>query len=563
VRYRKPLGSMLLALIAVVALSACGSSSSSSSSSGGGGGSSTTSSKTGGTLTEVMGTAPDYLDPNLSYTSQGWELQWPIYTGLLTYAHANGTAGAQIIPGLAESLPKISSDGKTYTLTLRKGLVFSNGKPVKASDFAYSVERVVKLPWGGSGQFVNGTIVGADAYSKGKAKSISGITTDDATGKITIHLVEPYGALENVLAIPPFGIVPTGTPMKNQSASPPPGVGPYKFGAIQQNVSASLVRNPLWSKMNIPGIPSGNVDITVKFQSNVSAGALSVLNNSSDVFDWADTIPGSVLQQVQSQASDRFSKTVLNSTYYFFLNTKNKPFSSALARQAVITGLDRQALARLGSGFFAPACYLLPPNMIGHPTGACPYGNPANPPNIAAAKKLVQQSGMAGTPVTVWGEERQPRRQFVDYYTSMLNQIGFKATEKIIADANYFPTIGDLKTHPQTGFADWNQDFPNPFDFYGILAVGAAILPTNNQNFGEINDPTINSQVSALSKVPVSKLAAQASKWQTLDQYAAKKAYFGVFGYLTAPEFTSNRVDRASMVFSPLFGWDYTSFKLK
>ena len=154
-RHKKPLGSMLLALVAVVALSACGSSSSSSSSSGGGGGSSTTSSKTGGTLTEVMGTAPDYLDPNLSYTSQGWELQWPIYTGLLTYAHANGTAGAKIIPGLAESLPKISSDGKTYTLTLRKGLVFSDGKPVKASDFAYTVERVVKLPWGGSGQFVN------------------------------------------------------------------------------------------------------------------------------------------------------------------------------------------------------------------------------------------------------------------------------------------------------------------------------------------------------------------------------------------------------------------------
>jgi peptide/nickel transport system substrate-binding protein len=553
---------MLLALVAVVALSACGSSSSSSSSSGGGGGS-TTSGKTGGALTEVMGTAPDYLDPNLSYTSQGWEMQWPIYTGLLTYAHANGKAGAQVIPGLAESLPKISSDGKTYTLTLRKGLTFSDGKPVKASDFLWTVERVIKLPWGGSGQFINGTIVGADAYSKGKAKTVSGITTDDATGKITIKLVQPYGPMENVLAIPPLGIVPSGTAMKNLSSSPPPGVGPYKFGTITPNVSAQLVRNPNWSKMNIPGIPAGNVDITVKFQSNVSAGALSVLNNSVDVFDWADIIPGSVLQQVQSQASDRFSKAVLNTTYYFFLNSKVKPFNNQLARQAVIEGMDRNALVRLGAGFWTPACHLLPPNMVGHPTTPCPYGNPSTPANIAAAKKLVQQSGMAGTPVTVWGEQRQPRRQFVDYYTSMLNQIGFKATEKIIADANYFPTIGDLKSHPQTGFADWNQDFPNPFDFYGILAVGGAILPTNNQNFGEINDPTINSQVAALSKVPTTKLAASASKWQAVDEYTSKKAYFGVWGYLTAPEFTSNRVDRGSFVFSPLYGWDYTSFKLK
>ncbi len=59
----------------------------------------------------------------------------------------------------------------------------------------------------------------------------------------------------------------------------------------------------------------------------------------------------------------------------------------------------------------------------------------------------------------------------------VLNQIGFKATEKIIADAQYFPTIGNLKTNPQTGFADWNQDFPNPIDFY-LLIDAKAIQPT-------------------------------------------------------------------------------------
>ena len=75
------------------------------------------------------------------------------------------------------------------------------------------------------------------------------------------------------------------------------------------------------------------------------------------------------------------------------------------------------------------------------------------------------------------------------YYTQFLNQIGFKATQKVIADATYFPTIGNLKLNPQTGFADWNQDFPNPIDFY-LLLQGSAIQPTNNQNFGQVNDPT-------------------------------------------------------------------------
>jgi peptide/nickel transport system substrate-binding protein len=547
-----------VAVAASLTIAACGSSKKSSASGP---------AKAGGTVTETMGTAPDYLDPNESYTSQGWEPGYVVYTPLLTYAHANGTAGSKVVPGLATSLPTISPDGKTYTMTLRKGLVFSNGKPVKASDFLWSLERAIKLPWGGSGQFLNNQIVGAMAYSTGKASTISGVTTNDSTGQITIHLSAPYGAFENVLALPPLGIVPSGTPMKNLSASPPPGDGPYMYKSVVPNVSFTLVKNPKFASQGIPTVPSGYANqITVKINSNVTAGALSVLNNSADVFDWADIIPGSLLSQINSQAKDRFSKQVMNTTYYFFLNTKVKPFSSQLAREAVMYGLDRSELSRLGAGFFAPACFLLPPNMVGHPTGPCPYGSLNGGPDIAKAKQLVQQSGMAGTPVTVWGEERQPRRQWVDYYTNMLNQIGFKASEKIIADASYFPTIGNLKSHPQTGFADWNQDFPNPIDFYGVLLAGDAILPTNNQNFGEVNDPFINSQVNSLGtlyKVPTSSLESTAPQWQKLDEYTAKKVYVATWGYLDAPEFTSNKINRSKIVFQPLFGWDYTSFAVK
>jgi peptide/nickel transport system substrate-binding protein len=539
---------------AVIVLAACGSSSSSSS-----GGSSTA--KKGGTVTFLYGTAPDSLDPGFGYTTQAAEPDWLSYTGLLTYARANGTAGTTLIPGLATALPAISDGGKTYTVTLRKGLVYSNGKAVKASDFAYTAERAIKIPWGGSGQFITAQIQGATAYSKGQAKTISGITANDSTGQITIHLVAPYGAFDNVLAFPALGLVPTGTPMKNLPTNPPPGVGPYMITNIVPNQSFSLVKNPQWSKMNIPGIPAGNVDINAKISSNVDSNALSVLNNTADVFDWADTVPGSLLPQIQSQASDRYQKKVMNSTYYVFLNTKAKPFSSQLAREAVITGLNQNAMNRLGSGTLIPGCYFLPPGMVGHPTAPCPYGDPASGGDIAKAKALVKQSGMAGQAVTVWSETRSPRQQWMTYYTSFLNQIGFKATQKVIADANYFSTIGNLKLNPQTGFADWNQDFPNPIDFY-LLLQGTAILPTNNQNFGQVNDPHINSESNKLGQVPTSQLTSIGSQWQALDQYTAKQAYTAVFGYQTFPAFTSNRISQ-SYIFSPLYGWDWSSFSLK
>ena len=116
---------------------------------------------------------------------------------------------------------------------------------------------------------------------------------------------------------------------------------------------------------------------------------------------------------------------------------------------------------------------------------------------------------MAGQPVTVWSQERAPRQQWMTYYTQYLNQLGFKAKQKLIADANYFTIIGTRKLHPQTGFADWNQDFPNPVDFYGVLLDGKAILPTDNENFGEVNDPKINAGVAKFGTIPTTAAAAE------------------------------------------------------
>ncbi len=84
------------------------------------GGSST--GKEGGTLLGTYASFPDYLDPQLSYTAEGWTAMYDTYIPLLTYRHASGAAGSEVIPGLAKSLPKITNGGKTYTLFLRKGL---------------------------------------------------------------------------------------------------------------------------------------------------------------------------------------------------------------------------------------------------------------------------------------------------------------------------------------------------------------------------------------------------------------------------------------------------------
>ncbi len=508
-----------------------------------------------------MGTAPDSLDPGLGATTQSYEATWITYTGLVTYAHAEGEAGTKIIAGLAESLPTVSDGGRTYTFTLRKGLVYSNGAPVKASDFTHTIERSIKLGWGDK-SFLTENIVGGEAFDAGKASSISGIQTNDATGTITVKLVAPYGPFLNVLAFPAAGLVPGGTPMKSLTNNPPPGVGAYKITAIVPNKSFELVRNPHFSSSTIPGVPAGVLDVDVKIASNNQTEAEEVLDNSADVFDYNDTIPPTLLSQVESQAAGRYAKEPTVSGEYFFLNVKEKPFNNPLAREAVNYAISRPALQRLDSGMLDPACFFLPTGMPGHPSAPCPYGEPNAEPNLAKAKELVRQAGLQGTPVTVWGGSRAPHKEFVDYYASVLNAIGFKATEKIVADAQYYATIGNLSTKAQTGWLSWSQDFPNPIDFYQLLDA-KSIAPTENHNLSQVDDPHIQSEIAALGPVPSSQLGSVVSRWQALDEYTAQKAYVVTFGYDEVPKFFSDKINFSKAIFHPVYGNDWSTLQLK
>jgi peptide/nickel transport system substrate-binding protein len=512
------------------------------------------------TVTELYGTAPDFLDPQQSYTTEGAEALWVSYLGLYSYAHRSGAASSELIPALASSQPQVSDGGRLYTMTLRPKLVYSNGGAVRAGDFLYSIERALKLNFGGDAFYTN-NIVGAAAYLAGRAKTISGISFDDATGRITIRLLAPYGPFENVLAFPSSGFVPTGTPMRSLTNDPPPGVGPYEITDVVPNRSWLGEVNPYYARQAIPGIPVGTVNVQARVVSNTTTETEDVLDNSADLFDNWDTIAPSLVPAVKARASTRYRLVPTESVYYFFMNTTAKPFNSQLVREAVVMATDRRLLAKLDSGTLIPGCYFLPLGIIGHPTAPCPYGNPHAAPNVGRARALIKQSGDAGDAIAVWSEERQPEAQFGIYFASVLNEIGLKATIKPIADAQYFPAIGSLRNNAQTGWAGWAEDFPNPSDFYALLDK-RGIQASNNLNLSQIDDQHIQDTIETLDAVPASALRRVANRWTALDEYTARKAYEDVLGYLAVPEFASSRIDFRALRFMPSYGWDWTSFRL-
>ncbi|WP_259313266.1 ABC transporter substrate-binding protein [Capillimicrobium parvum] len=516
--------------------------------------------KSGGTLSAYYTSSPDYMDPALSYTQEGWTALWNVYTPLLTYKHAEGAEGATLIPGLAEALPDISPDGKTYKLKLRPGLKFSDGTPVKASDFEHTVKRVLNLESGGSAFYL--PIVGAEDYVKaGKPDAdIPGIVTDDKTGEITIKLNSQVGSFANVLAMDFAGIVPGDTPFKNLTASPPPGVGPYKITSSVPNRGFTMVKNDQFPGLNIPEIPTGYLDeIDVKIVKNQQRQIDDVLQNKVDFLQ--DPPPADRMREVSDKAKGRFEPYVTNSTYYVFLNERVAPFDNEKVRQAVNYGIDKRALARIFGGLLAPACNFLPPGMKGYQKiEPCPYGDPNAAPNVEKAKQLIKEAGAEGADVTVWGNDEDPSKPVAEYLADAMSSIGLNAKPKIVEGSVYFQTIGNQKTKAQAGFANWFQDFPHPANFM-FLVNGKSIQNTNNQNFGNVDDPEINKLIDTADANP--DLDAVAPDYAKADRLLVERAHIAPYGNRELTKLVSDKVDFDSFIAHPVYNGDLSSLRFK
>jgi peptide/nickel transport system substrate-binding protein len=546
------LGAIIVLTFAFAVLAAgCGSKKSSSGTTTSSSGTSS-SGKTFANL-RVTWDAPDYMDPGLAYTVAAWQIMWNVYEGLVGYAHVNGADGAKLIPYLAESLPTISNGGKNYKFTLRDGLKYSDGTPVKASDFAATIERDFKIDSPGVGFF--SAIEGADQFGKTKKGHITGIVTDDAARTIEIKLVHPEGDMLNILATQFASFVPASVPATDQSTKGIPATGPYMIESYAPNKSFVVVRNPNFNGQ-IPGIPAGNPDkVTAKIITDPAQALQSVIGGSSD-YDF-QTIPTDRLAEVKSKYSDQLHLYTPANTYYLFLNKRTPPFDKLEARQAVNYAIDREAMLKFFGGLAQTTQNVLPPNYPEYEK------IDAYTHDIAKAKQLVQKSGTAGQEVTVYGVNTDPSKSVVEYVASVLTSIGYKAKVKELAHGVYFTTIGNQATKAQIMDTNWFQDYPHPLDWFDVLLNGNRITQTHHNNIGNADFPAANALIEKLKREP--KLTAVVNaQWAELDRdYVVK--YAAVAPYLTreGTDFFGKNVDTSCYYNHVLFQFDWTAICMK
>jgi peptide/nickel transport system substrate-binding protein len=532
---------VLTALAAAFALGACGSSSG----------------KEGGTLRSSIGSFPDYLDPGLSYTEEGWTATYNTYLPLLTYAHASGKAGGQVVPALAKALPEVSDGGKTYTLSLRKGLKYSDGTAVKASDFPYVVERLFRINSGGSPFYTD--IVGAEEFAKTKQGGISGIETDDKTGEIVIRLTKPRGTFTNELGLPFVALLPSGTPNRDLTADPPPATGPYEITESQPGRGWKYARNPVWKSTNselMPDLPSGymnRIEVNV-----VRNGSTQVNEVEQGQTDWMQNSPPS---DRYAEVKSRFDGTQFrvedtNSTYFFWLNATEGPFSDVGVRRAANYAVNRAALERIYSGQLAATEQILPPGMPGYEK------LDLYPNDLAKAKELVREANLSDNDVTIWTDNESPNNEAGEYLEDTLGKIGLDPTLKIINADNYFAVVGNESTQDtDVGFASWFEDYPHPNNFFQPLLSEESITPTNATNLGRFADPELSAKIGELAEEQLGP--EQEAAYADLDREFMEQAPWIPYGTSTTATFVSSDIDLDEVIFNPAFNQDLTSFQFK
>jgi len=207
----------------------------------------------GGTLQLIGDHAPDSIDPAVAYDVVSWSSLILVYDGLVGFKRVGGADGGLLVPDLAEGIPAPTDGGLTYRFTLRRGIRYSTGAQVRASDFRIALRRGFEIP-DTPVPLLYDVLAGAAGCRPGHAPCdlADGIEADDQDGTVTFHLAHPDPSFLYKLALPFASAVPAGTPSKPAGTDPIPGTGPYVISSYRPGKDLVLERNPA-----LPGMVRG------------------------------------------------------------------------------------------------------------------------------------------------------------------------------------------------------------------------------------------------------------------------------------------------------------------
>jgi peptide/nickel transport system substrate-binding protein len=448
--------------------------------------------KKGGTMKMNMsGTDVDFTDPSLAYGTISWQIEYATALKLYNYPDKAPPLGGRLQPEGAAGFPVISKDGKTYTITVKSGYKFSNGKPVTAANYVFAMNRALSPTMQSPAAPFMTTIQGAQAVIDGKASKASGIKAKG--NKIIIKLSQPDGGILAKLGMPFFQALPTDLALDKNGVNAYASAGPYYISERTTGRHITVKRNP-----NYKGSRPANIDtFDITVNTNLDQSLLQTKSGQVD-YDMGGlpaTAHADLAQQFGINKSRYFVHPLVE-TDYVALNTSRPTFGSVNMRKAANYAIDRPGMLRVRGAYAGKrTVQILPPGMGGFKRTKV---YPIQGANVAKAKDL---AGSNCKSVNLWTGNTPTGQNLAAVFKANLSQIGCDVNVKLFQGFQIYTAAGTKGADFDAVLVGWNQDYPDPYDFIDVLLNGDNIHDSNNNNLAYFNVASINKEMAAANKL--------------------------------------------------------------
>jgi peptide/nickel transport system substrate-binding protein len=456
-------------------------------------------------------------------------------------------------PDLAASMPQVSDGGKTVTIKLRKGVRFSPpvSREAEAKDVKYAIERIFLPQVGNSYAAVYfGELVGSKEFTEEKAKEIKGIETPDPQ-TLVLKFNKPVGLVTtaNALTLPGTAPVPKEYAAKyDKGETSTYGdhavfTGPYmvkndgkgNITGFTPGKRLELVRNPNWDP-ETDYRPAYLDRIISSAGNDTTVASRRILSGRGMVSGDFAAPPTAVLKQAVERNKDQLDILKSQGNRFISLNTTVKPFDDVNVRKAVAAVIDREQLrlTRGGPTVGDIANHFIPPEIPGFEeaggiegTGADFMAKPKG--DLALAQEYMRKAGYEngrydGPAVLMVGDEDAPNDDTAEAVQASFQKLGFKLNFRLVPRNTMFSKFCGVPDSNTAVCATlgWGKDFYDAQSFIDPVFNGKNIVPVNNTNYAELNDPKLNAAMDKAATLIGAEERAKA--WGELDRQITEQA---------------------------------------
>ncbi len=490
----------------------------------------------GGTFIVTYATDPASFDPPTASSNMDWgTVALVLYNGLYVFDTSN-----KLVPDLADGAPQVSSDGTVYTIKLKKGVQFHNGRELKAADVKYSYERNA-MPetksWSASDLMAS--VVGGKDILDGKTKEASGIkVVDDYTIQITLTAASQYFtyalAQTNNFIVPREEVEKWGKDYQFH----PVGTGPFKLAEWIPKQKVTFVRNANYFKKGLPYLDK------IEYQLGAAAAVSFLRFQKNEVDELVDGIPTADIPTMSTDP--QWSKYFINGSsfllYFIGFNLQNPPFNKLPVRQAVGMAINRAKVIQLSSGTGVATSSLYHPSFSCNSKGA----KDLFPYDPAAAKKLLADAGFPdGFSTKGWLRES---RAWISRVPESIQQdlaaIGIKVELQQMENAvgNKAMDDGTLPMFATT----WGATYPDPYSMVNPVFLSSALTAKRLRYNNSAVDQIISKAATTADE------SARCQVWKDAEQLILADAPVIPIAFLGRPLVQSARLK--GVFFNPAYG---------